>query len=256
MGIIVEWDPKKTDPGTEYIDDIDLDNLEDCPVQMQTNFWNPDGDGGEFIRWNIEVWVERPADDRTVLVVKYDEEQNPEITLDPREGYWGKNRIIVVPGQDRGDYCWTPKYGKVVESEGTEYGWKKKELREPRNRRRSTQQIRDERFRPQIIARDQKCVITGETTKAALDAAHIIPAAKNGNEIPENGIVLRADIHRLYDAGMFIIHPETGKPVNINPELPETYTQLLEESEGLLPETLERVSAALWEIWPGDRSRV
>ena len=29
-------------------------------------------------------------------------------------------------------------------------------------------------------------------------------------------------------------------------------TQLLEESEGLLPETLERVSAALWEVWPGD----
>ena len=92
MGIIVEWDPKKADPGTEYIDDIDLDNLEDCPAQMQTEFWSPDGDGGEFIRWNVEVRVERPTDDRTVLVVKYDEEQNPEITLDPHEGYWGKKQ--------------------------------------------------------------------------------------------------------------------------------------------------------------------
>ena len=255
MGIIVEW-MKPADPGTEYIDDIDLDNLENCPAQMQTKFWSPDGD--EFSIWEVEVWVERPTDGRIDLVVKYDQNlnlDNPKIR-DLDKDYWGTNRIIIAQGKDHGNYHWTGNDGSTIEYEGTKYGWRKKELREPRNRRRSTQQIRDERFRPQIIARDQKCVITGETTKAALDAAHIIPAAKNGNEIPENGIVLRADIHRLYDAGMFIIHPETGKPVNINPELPETYTQLLEESEGLLPETLERVSAALWEIWPGDRSRV
>ena len=242
MGIIVEWGPK-ADPGTEYIDDIDLDNLENCPAQMQTKFWSPDE--GEFSMWEAEVRVEPPTDDRTVLVVKYDEEQNPEV-------YRGENRIIVVPEQDYGDYCWTPKRGNVIESEGTKYGWRRKELREPRNRRRSHQQIRDAKFRPQIIALDKQCVITGETTKAALDAAHIIPAAGNGNEIPDNGIALRADIHRLYDAGMFIIHPETGMPVNINPELPETYTQLLEESEGLPPETLERVRKALEEVWPGD----
>ena len=97
MGIIVEWGPK-ADPGTEYIDDIDLDNLENCPAQMQTKFWSPDGDGGEFGMWEVEVRVEPPTDDRTVLVVKYDEEQNP-------EEYRGENRTIVVPEQNHGDYC-------------------------------------------------------------------------------------------------------------------------------------------------------
>lgn len=57
MGIIVEWKPP-ADPGTEYIDDIDLDNMEECPVQMQTRFWSPDGDGGEFSVYEVEVGVE------------------------------------------------------------------------------------------------------------------------------------------------------------------------------------------------------
>ena len=104
-------------------------------------------------------------------------------------------------------------------------------------------------FRPRIIAFDEQCVITGERTMEALDAAHIIPAADNGNEIPENGIALRADIHRLYDAGKFFINPETGKPERIAPDLKsEAYRQILKQ--GQLPEhTLERVREALRERW-------
>ena len=62
-------------------------------------------------------------------------------------------------------------------------------------------------------------------------------------------------MHRLYDAKMFFIHPKSGKP-KINDEksdqLSKKYKKLLEESEGLPPETLERVRAALGEVWPDD----
>ena len=127
----------------------------------------------------------------------------------------------------------------------------KKSLYEERNHRRSPQQIRDAKFRPKIIDLDGMCVISGETTEEALDAAHIIPAAENGNEIPENGITLRADIHRLYDRRMFRIHPETGQTAHIAyDELSEDYIDLLEES-GLPDATLQRVSTALHEVWPG-----
>ena len=77
------------------------------------------------------------------------------------------------------------------------------------------------------------CVISGETTEEALDAAHIIRAADEGNEIPENGITLRADIHRLYDSGMFKIHPETGQAVIVPAKLPKLsdyYINLLKTS--------------------------
>ena len=204
MGIIVKW-IRPTDPGTEYIDDIDLDNLEDCPDQMQTKFWSPDED--EFIVFEIEVRVEQLVDDLIHVIVTYDPDNNPGFPYS--DDFWGTNTIITEQGQDHGDYHWSSNNGYEFHSEGHNCGWKKIELHEPRDHRRSHQQIRDEHFRPQIIALDRQCVITGETTKAALDAAHIIPAAKSGNEIPENGILLRADIHRLYDAGMFIIHPET-----------------------------------------------
>jgi len=251
MGIIVEW-KSPADPGIEYIDDIDLDNLEDCPARMQTMSWSPDE--GEFSVWEVEVQVEESIDGHTVLVLRYDRDRNPEFHhLD--DGYWGTNRIFVPQGQNHGHYCWTPEFGNVIES--NEYGWKKKEMYEQRKyrNRRSPQQVRDDYFRPQIIALDQRCVISGETTRSALDAAHIIPAREDGKEIPDNGIALRADIHRLYDAKMFFIHPETGNPVindELRDQLSQAYINLLEDSEGLPPETLERVSAALWKVWPGD----
>ena len=253
MGIIVEW-IRPAVPGIEYIDDIDLDNLENCPARMRTEFWSPDED--EFSVWEVSIQVEEQIDGHTVLILRYDRDRNPEFH-DLDDGYWGTNRIFVPQGKIHGHYCWTSESGDVIES--PKYGWKKKKMREPRDHRRSHQQIRDDNFRPQIIALDQRCVISGETTKEMLDAAHIIPAREDGNEIRDNGIALRADIHRLYDAKMFFIHPATGKPV-INPvinnelsdRLSQAYINLLKDSEGLPPETLERVQEALIEVWSVD----
>ena len=76
MGIIVEWMPK-AESGTEYIDDIDLDNLEDgyeeC-VQMQTKSWSPKI--GEFTEFEAEIWIERSTNGRIDIVVRYDGDLN------------------------------------------------------------------------------------------------------------------------------------------------------------------------------------
>lgn len=201
-------------------------------MKCKRNFFTEEG---EFTTWKAKVQVEPPNDDGTVFVgVVYEKKKNRKLLPDfCDDGYWGETRIIVEPGKDRGDYRWTPIKGEVFDSgENKPAGWRKKELREPRSHCRYTQQIRDEKFRPQIIALDRKCVITGETTKAALDAAHIIPAAKDGNEIPDNGITLRTDIHRLYDAGMFRIHPKSGKPKKIKRgELSPEYKKLLNREQ-------------------------
>jgi hypothetical protein len=58
------------------------------------------------------------------------------------------------------------------------------------------------RFRDALLALDKQCVLTGEKCRAALEAAHLVPVAREGYEQIENGILLRADVHSLLDAGL------------------------------------------------------
>lgn len=74
--------------------------------------------------------------------------------------------------------------------------------------------MRDWRLRADLLAEDGKCVMSGETMAEILEAAHIVPVKEGGEDSIENAIMLRTDVHRLYDHGMFRINPEDGK-VNI-----------------------------------------
>lgn len=53
----------------------------------------------------------------------------------------------------------------------------------------------------------RRCAITGERTLPALDAAHIKPYGESGEHAPSNGILLRRDIHSLFDAGYVTVTP-------------------------------------------------
>ena len=50
-------------------------------------------------------------------------------------------------------------------------------------------------------AYDRQCAVTAEKTLPALDAAHIKPYAAGGLREPSNGLLLRSDLHDLFDAG-------------------------------------------------------
>ena len=57
-------------------------------------------------------------------------------------------------------------------------------------------------FRVQLTdAYYRKCSVTGEKTLPVLEAAHIKPFAESGPNHISNGILLRADLHKLYDTG-------------------------------------------------------
>jgi putative restriction endonuclease len=45
------------------------------------------------------------------------------------------------------------------------------------------------------------CAITGEHSSPVLEAAHIKPYSQGGEHRVDNGILLRSDLHRLYDRG-------------------------------------------------------
>lgn len=54
----------------------------------------------------------------------------------------------------------------------------------------------------------RKCAITGERTLPALEAAHIRPFAEGGSHDPQNGLLLRRDIHALFDGGYVTVTPD------------------------------------------------
>jgi putative restriction endonuclease len=57
-------------------------------------------------------------------------------------------------------------------------------------------------FRIQVLnAYGRACAVTGEHSLPALEAAHIKPYADGGDHAVVNGLVLRSDIHRLFDRG-------------------------------------------------------
>lgn len=54
---------------------------------------------------------------------------------------------------------------------------------------------------------DRRCAVTGERTLPVLDAAHVKPITRGGSHEPKNGLLLRSDVHTLFDLGYVGINP-------------------------------------------------
>jgi putative restriction endonuclease len=52
------------------------------------------------------------------------------------------------------------------------------------------------------------CAVTTEHSLPVLDAAHIKPYAEGGQHAIQNGLVLRSDLHRLFDRGYITVDHE------------------------------------------------
>jgi len=97
------------------------------------------------------------------------------------------------------------------------------------DRRRVLREIAQRRgqaaFRAELLAiYNERCAITGSRCIEVLEAAHIVPYADGGSTSWRNGILLRSDIHTLFDLHLITID-ETGK-VRVSPQLTsEDYRQ-------------------------------
>ncbi|HSD61518.1 MAG TPA: HNH endonuclease, partial [Burkholderiales bacterium] len=54
----------------------------------------------------------------------------------------------------------------------------------------------------------RRCAVTGEKTLPVLQAAHIRPFAENGPNTVDNGLLLRSDLHTLFDLGYLTVTDE------------------------------------------------
>jgi len=70
-------------------------------------------------------------------------------------------------------------------------------------------------------AYDRACAITGDHTLPVLEAAHIRPYAESGPHLVANGLLLRADLHKLFDEGYITVTPDYR--VEISPAIKEEF---------------------------------
>lgn len=90
-------------------------------------------------------------------------------------------------------------------------------------RRLALRQIRERQgqaaFRRNLLRRyGTRCMISGSTIDRIIDAAHIRPYRGESDNHEENGLLLRTDLHALYDLGLLGIEPVTLK-IRLHPSL-------------------------------------
>lgn len=78
--------------------------------------------------------------------------------------------------------------------------------KETRKFQTSKQVVRNQKeFRDNLLEKDKRCVISKVSVPEVLQAAHIVAVKEGGFEHVNNGVLLRADLHQLFDSGILTI---------------------------------------------------
>ena len=244
-GIRVVWrDTNNRIDEIEYFSGIDVDNLDRIPAFSSVPADWPHYEGGTAVDYNVCARHEPGPDGQVHVVVDYKQADNAELARRYDYDPWGTNAIILVPGCREGVCHWS-RYDGIKRDD---IPWEAYDLAATNQRPLATY-LRSQRhagFRSAILSRDDnRCAITGEATPQALEAAHLVPARDGENDIPTNGVALRADLHRLFDAGLFTFDPD-GRVVLADQHagVSDEYRHKLRNAR-LCPATLKRVHETL-----------
>ncbi len=64
----------------------------------------------------------------------------------------------------------------------------------------------------------RRCAVTGDKIVPVLEAAHIRPVTAQGENRVDNGLLLRSDVHTLFDRGYLGVHPQR-RTLMVSPRL-------------------------------------
>ncbi|CAH1658887.1 HNHc domain-containing protein [Hyphomicrobiales bacterium] len=85
------------------------------------------------------------------------------------------------------------------------------------------------RFRSDLVKRyGARCLVSGCTVMDVIEAAHIWPYRGTEDNAPSNGLLLRADLHTLYDLDLLGIEPGTECVIRISLALAGTEYAMFE----------------------------
>jgi hypothetical protein len=156
------------------------------------------------------------------LVVELNYEPFPEFNL-PRDMHLGVARL-TFKDSDRTDLCRVEWKGinsrtfKTYSSGTGEYGLPPSPPYQPTDQkgqkaeRLIVERPEQAKFRRNLkIAYRQTCCMSGCPVSEALEAAHIDPYCNERSNNLKNGLLLRRDLHALFDAHLISINPNTGR---------------------------------------------
>jgi hypothetical protein len=200
------------------------------------------------VRTSEESWIEegRQVSYRTssrllrekneaILEVEYREHSNPRLAGEI--GCWGVSRLRFSPGQTTGQATWHEQGARGHPTRGR---WWAVPLAEDRRRVQVTRAERQQtRFREELRAFESCCAVSGESLPEALEAAHILSVKRGGLDVPQNGILLRADLHRLLDAGYLAID-KSGNLKLLKP-VGKHYEELISKKKRLNEAVVQRI---------------
>ena len=111
-------------------------------------------------------------------------------------------------------------------------------------------------FRRALIkAYGGKCALTGCDAEEALEAAHIVPYKGSETNHVTNGLLLRSDLHSLFDLGLIAVDTET-MTLLLRPDLLQSSYKELERTQIRLPQSpQEQPSKAALDyhrLWAGN----
>lgn len=152
--------------------------------------------------------------------------ENPEIgcIMIVQPSLWERELWIPIPE----DFSLNIQRGKTYDT-GTEVGhrlWQEVKLRmQARPAAEEVSEVREQHLygeptvmRPRLgqgtfrsVVTDlyqRRCAVTLEKALPVLDASHILPVKEGGQHDPSNGLLFRADIHRLFDSGYVTVTPD------------------------------------------------
>lgn len=139
--------------------------------------------------------------------------------------HWLKER-----SPNKGDGTDTSEINHLAQSLSNEGYFNTQNLEDERKRtqREVVQRRGQPDFRKKILAAyNARCAVTSCNAPQALEAAHIIPYLGEHSNHVSNGLLLRSDIHTLFDLRLIGIHPKSHT-VSLAPGLTNTCYKELE----------------------------
>ncbi|MCY4531824.1 MAG: HNH endonuclease signature motif containing protein [Gammaproteobacteria bacterium] len=231
----------------EYFPGVDVNDLENLPEFAEVQAWFPDG---SLYVYKVSSKHIQKNENEFHLTIIYDGEKNKQLVryeeFDP-----GINNIILKKGAKKGHCIWHGDNGTT----GKNYScWETFDLNGNKGRP-SAKYYKNKRsgfFRQMILDSDSnQCILSGEKTKEVLDAAHLIPAKNGENDLPFNGITLRCDLHKLFDAGLFKFEKDGRVVISDKRNCLSTRYKKFLEGKVIPAKTYERVKDTIFSIASG-----
>lgn len=212
---------------TEFVS-IDPDNESIIGSHINTTeFWHEER---EVVKYTALCTNFSRSDAEVRISLEYRENEN--ISLKRRNDTWGVSHIDINLKTKKVKATWADeRRGSAYSGKAKSCSWLEDNLLDEMSYETISRIARPKQsaLRKDLLQAYGMCAITGETTAAVLDAAHIIEAGKKGSYTINNCFLLRTDLHRLFDRGYLNFLPTGG--VVLSPEVRGRYSKELAGKE-------------------------